>query len=47
MAISGLDALDERLLDQVIGQMPERWVKPAGQGGLLQAMTDRPLESGR
>ena len=42
---SGLDALDERLLDQLIGQAEERGVKLAGDGGLLQALTKRLLES--
>jgi putative transposase len=41
----GLDALDEQLLDQLIGQAKERGVKLAGDGGLLQALTKRLLES--
>jgi transposase-like protein len=41
----GLDALDERLLDQLVGQARERGVKLAGEGGLLQALTKRLLES--
>ena len=42
---TGLDALDEQLLDQLIGQAKERGVKLAGDGGLLQALTKRLLES--
>jgi transposase-like protein len=42
---AGLDALDEQLLDQLIGQAKERGVKFAGDGGLLQALTKRLLES--
>ena len=42
---TGLDALDEQLLDQLIGQAKERGVKLAGEGGLLQALTKRLLES--
>ena len=42
---SGLGALDERLLDQFVGQAKERGVKLAGEGGLLQALTKRLLES--
>jgi transposase-like protein len=42
---SGLDALDEQLLDQLIGQARDRGVKLAGDGGLLQALTKRLLES--
>ena len=42
---SGLDALDEQLLDQLVGQAKERGVKLAGEGGLLQALTRRLLES--
>ena len=42
---SGLDALDEQLLDQLVGQARERGVKLAGEGGLLQALTKRLLES--
>jgi transposase-like protein len=42
---TGLDALDERLLDQLVGQAKERGVKLAGEGGLLQALTKRLLES--
>ena len=42
---SGLDALDEQLLDQLVGQAKERGVKLAGEGGLLQALTKRLLES--
>ena len=42
---SGLDALDERLFDQLVGQAKERGVKLAGEGGLLQALTERLLES--
>ena len=41
----GLDALDEQLLDQVVGQARERGVKLAGEGGLLAALTKRLLES--
>ncbi len=41
----GLDALDEQLLDQLVGQARERGVKLAGEGGLLQALTKRLLES--
>lgn len=41
----GLDALDERLLDQLVGQARERGVRLAGEGGLLQALTKRLLES--
>lgn len=41
----GLDALDEQLLDQLVGQAKERGVKLAGEGGLLQALTKRLLES--
>jgi transposase-like protein len=41
----GLDALDEWLLDQLVGQTRERGVKFAGEGGLLQALTKRLLES--
>jgi putative transposase len=40
-----LDAVDERLLDQLVGQAGERGVKLAGEGGLLQALTERLLES--
>jgi putative transposase len=36
---SRLDALDEQLLDQLVGQAKERGVKLAGEGGLLQALT--------
>jgi putative transposase len=42
---AGLDALDEQLLDQLVGQARERGVKLAGEGGLLQALTKRLLES--
>lgn len=42
---SGPDALDEQLLDQLVGQAKERGVKLAGAGGLLQALTKRLLES--
>ena len=42
---AGLDALDVRLLDQLVGQARERGVKLAGEGGLLQALTKRLLES--
>src|SRR5581483_923482 len=42
---TGLDALDEQLLDQLIGQARDRGVKLAGEGGLLQALTKRLLES--
>ena len=42
---SGLDALDEQLLDQLVGQAKERGVKLAGEGGLLAALTKRLLES--
>ena len=42
---TGLDALDEQLLDQLIGRAKERGVKLAGDGGLLQALTKRLLES--
>jgi putative transposase len=42
---SGLDALDEQLLDQLVGQARERGVKLAGEGGLLQTLTKRLLES--
>jgi hypothetical protein len=45
VAPSGLDALDEQLLDQVVGQARERGVKLAGEGGLLQALTRWLLES--
>lgn len=41
----GLDALDEQLLDQLVGQARERGVKLAGEGGLLHALTKRLLES--
>jgi len=41
----GLDALDEQLLDQLVGQARERGVKLAGEGGLLQVLTRRLLES--
>ena len=41
----GLDALDAQLLDQLVGQAKERGVKLAGEGGLLQALTKRLLES--
>jgi len=41
----GLGALDERLLDQLVGQARERGVKLAGEGGLLAALTKRLLES--
>jgi putative transposase len=40
----GLDALDEQLLDQLVGQARERGVKLAGEGGLLAALTKRLLE---
>ena len=42
---AGLDALDAQLLDQLVGQARERGVKLAGEGGLLQALTKRLLES--
>ncbi|MBR7839319.1 IS256 family transposase [Actinospica durhamensis] len=42
---AGLDALDQQLLDQLIGQAKDRGVKLAGEGGLLQALTKRLLES--
>lgn len=42
---TGLDVLDEGLLDQFVGQAGERGVKLAGDGGLLQALTKRLLES--
>jgi hypothetical protein len=42
---AGLVALDEQLLDQLIGQARDRGVKLAGDGGLLQALTERLLES--
>ncbi len=42
---TGLDALDEQLLDQLIGQARDRGVKLAGEGGLLAALTKRLLES--
>lgn len=41
----GIDALDEQLLDQLVGQARERGVKLAGEGGLLAALTKRLLES--
>jgi transposase-like protein len=41
----GLDALDGQLLDQLIGQAKDRGVRLAGEGGLLQALTKRLLES--
>jgi len=41
----GLDALDEQLLDQLVGQAKERGVKLAGEGGLLAELTKRLLES--
>jgi transposase-like protein len=41
----GLDALDEQLLDQLVGQARQRGVKLAGEGGLLQQLTKRLLES--
>jgi transposase-like protein len=41
----GIDGLDERLLDQLVGQAKERGVKLAGEGGLLQTLTKRLLES--
>jgi putative transposase len=43
--VPGLDGLDEQLLDQLVGQAKERGVKLAGEGGLLQALTKRLLES--
>jgi putative transposase len=42
---SGLDALDEQLLDQLVGRAKERGVKLAGERGLLAALTRRLLES--
>lgn len=42
---AGLDALDGQLLEQLVGQARERGVKLAGEGGLLQALTKRLLES--
>jgi putative transposase len=42
---AGLDALDEQLLDQLIGQARDRGVRLAGEGGLLAALTKRLLES--
>ena len=42
---SGLDGLDERLLDQLVGQARERGVKLAGEGGLLQVLAKWLLES--
>src|SRR6185437_3546676 len=41
----GPDELDEQLLDQLVGQAKERGVKLTGEGGLLQALTKRLLES--
>ena len=41
----GLDALDEQLLNQLVGQARERGVKLAGEGGPPQARTKRLLES--
>lgn len=41
----GLDALDEQLLDQLVGQARQRGVKLAGEGGLLAELTKRLLES--
>src|SRR5215471_8328151 len=41
----GLDGLDEQLLDQLVGQAKERGIKLAGEGGLLQQLTKRLLES--
>lgn len=43
--LAGLDALDQQLLDQLIGQAKDRGVKLAGEGGLLQALNKRLLES--
>nr|WP_246577608.1 IS256 family transposase [Actinospica durhamensis] len=37
--------MDQQLLDQLIGQAKDRGVKLAGEGGLLQALTKRLLES--
>ncbi len=42
---AGLDALDQQLLDQLVGQAKERGVRLAGEGGLLQELTKRLLES--
>jgi len=42
---AGLDGLDEQLLDQFVGRAKERGVKLAGEGGLLQSLTKRLLES--
>jgi hypothetical protein len=42
---AGLDALNERLLDRFVGRAEERGVELAGEGGLLQALTRRSLES--
>lgn len=40
---SGLDTLDQQLLDQLVGQARERGVKLAGESGLPQAPGDRTL----
>ena len=42
---AGLDGLDEQLLDQLVGQAKALGVKLAGEGGLLQSLTKRLLES--
>ncbi len=40
-----MDGLDGQLLDQLVGQARERGIKLAGEGGLLQQLTKRLLES--
>jgi putative transposase len=42
---SGLDGLDERLIDQLIGQAKAGGLKLTGAGGMLQQLTKRLLES--
>jgi len=42
---SGLDGLDERLIDQLVGQAKAGGLKLTGEGGVLQQLTKRLLES--
>ncbi|HWO66441.1 MAG TPA: transposase, partial [Umezawaea sp.] len=42
---SGLDDLDERLIDQLVGQPKAGGLKLTGEGGVLQQLTRRLLES--
>ena len=44
-AASGLDALDEQLIDRLAGRARPGGLQLAGEGGLLQQLTKRLLES--